>query len=63
LSLYGSWTPGAILLVIARFMQWRRRLPPKFEWSRWTGLIAGALMIVLDIYCMFDPQVESFLGQ
>jgi len=63
LSLYGNWTPGAILLVIALVMQWRRRLPPKFEWSRWTGLIAVALMIVLDIYSMFDPQVGSFFGQ
>jgi hypothetical protein len=62
LSFYGNWTSGAVLLGIAMVMQWHRRLPPKFEWSRWTGLIAGVLMILLDIYCMFDPQVDSLLG-
>jgi hypothetical protein len=63
LSLYGNWAPGAILLLVAMIMQWRRILPPKFERSRWMGVICAALMIAIDIYGMIDPQVEPFLGQ
>jgi hypothetical protein len=63
LGLYGNWAPSAPLLLIALIMQWRRRLPPEFEWSRWTGVIAAALLIAIDIYGMIDPQVEPFFGQ
>lgn len=63
LSLYGNWAPGAALLVVAVIMQWHRRMPARFEWSRWSTVIAGVLMIAIDIYGMLDSQVEPFLGQ
>lgn len=63
LSLYGEWLPGAVLLFIAMTMQWRRILPPKFEYTRWIGVVSVALMIAIDIYGMIDSQVEPFFGQ
>jgi hypothetical protein len=63
LGLYGNWGPSALLLLIAMIMQWRRRLPPGFEMSRWTGVIAAALLIALDLYGIFVPETPSFLGQ
>ena len=43
-------------------MQWRRRLPPEFEWSRWTGVTAAALLIALDLYGIFVPETPPFFG-
>ena len=63
LGLYGSWVPSTLLLLIAMIMQWRRSLPSKFEWTRWTTVIGIALMIAIDIYGMLDPQVSSVFGQ
>lgn len=62
-GLYGYWIASAPFLLIAMIMQWRRILPPKFEWTRWMGVICTAAMIAIDIYGMIDPQVDPFFGQ
>ena len=63
LSLYGHWATGAMLLLIALDMQWRRILPPKFEWTRWAGVICAALLIAIDLYALwFDPQTQPYFG-
>jgi len=62
LGLYGNWAISALLLLVAMVMQWRRRLPPEVEWSRWTGVIAAALLIALDLYGIFVPETPPFFG-
>ena len=61
-GLYGLWLPSVIFLPIALVLQWKRQLPARYEWTRRTACISILMLILIDIYGLCKPGVESVFG-